>query len=184
MNRIVPAKFGVLLGSCIAIFLTSCTGGISSGSGSGNSAINMAGTWKITTVSTSGNAPNDGFSGFSGATMPLSQSGVGLGVNGETTLSATIGTITLTQSGAVLIGTITYSIPVMGGPKVSYNFAGTLSGGSFTITGSVSCGGNSTQSTTLVGTVTSNSASGTYTVNRGSGCYYTSTAGSFVATKQ
>jgi hypothetical protein len=111
----------------------------------------------------------------------VTQSGVGLGVNGATTLTAAIGQITLSQTGTALTGALANSLQ-----KVGYNFTGTLSSGSLNITGAASCGGgtSATESTNIVGTITSNSASGTYTITRSSGCYYKSDAGTFVATKQ
>ena len=104
-----------------------------------------------------------------------------LGVNGATTLAATIGQISVSQTGTALTGTITNSIQ-----KVGYNFTGTLSSGSLTITGSTTCGSgsNNAQSTSIVGTINSNSASGTYTITRGSNCYSYNDAGTFAATKQ
>ncbi len=151
----------------ILISLIGCSGATS------NPALNMAGTWTVTTVSTQGHK------GFSG-TAAMSQSGPGLGVNGATTLTATIGQITASQTGTALTGTITNSIQ-----KVSYNFIGTLSSGNLTITGSTPCpSASATRTTSITGTITSNSASGTYTITSGSGCYYSSDAGTFVATKQ
>jgi hypothetical protein len=162
-----------LLAAGITFFLTACGGG--GASSSSNSAMNMAGAWTVTTVSTQGHGS------FSG-TATVSQSGQGLGVNGSTTLAATIGQIAVSQTGTALTGIIANSIQ-----KVGYNFIGTLSSGNLTITGSTPCYGasNGTQSTTsITGTITSNSATGTYTITR-SGCYYTSSdAGTFVATKQ
>ncbi len=155
----------------ILFALTGC------GSAPSNSALNMAGTWTVTTVSTQGQPPYGGFSG----TAAVSQSGEGLGVNGATTFTTILGSIAVSQTGAALSGTFTNSIQ-----KVSYNFIGTFSSGNFTITGSTPCGtgSNKTQSTSIVGTITSNSATGTYTITRSSGCYYSSDAGTFVATKQ
>lgn len=173
MKRIAVASLSALLAAGITIFIAACSGSGAS-STSGNSAINEAGTWTVTTVSTQGHGS------FSG-TAALTQSGQGFGVNGATTLTAAIGQITVSQTGTALNGTITNSIQ-----KAAYNFIGTLSSGNLTITGSSPCGGgsNSTQSTSIVGAITSNSAAGTYTITRGSACYYPSDAGSFVATKQ
>lgn len=171
--------FSTVVPLTLAFVLTACGGGGSSGgSSSSNSAINLAGTWTVTTVSTQGQASYGGFSG----TAAVSQSGGGLGVNGTTTLTAIVGSIAVSQTGTALTGTFTNSIQ-----KVSYNFIGTLSRGNFTITASTSCGGspNSPQeSTSITGTITSDSASGTYTISRPSGCYYSSDTGTFVATKQ
>jgi hypothetical protein len=168
-----------LMGSCATVFLTSCGGGSGGGGSNSNSAMNLAGTWTVTSVSTKGQAPYNGFSG----TASVSQSGEGLGVNGATTFSSILGSIAVSQTGAALTGTFTNSIK-----KVSYNFIGTLSSGNFTITASTSCAGskasNSQESTSITGTITSNSATGTYTISRGSGCYYSSDAGTFVATKK
>jgi hypothetical protein len=157
------------LGASFAILLTACAGG----SGSSNkSALSIAGTWTITAVST------EGHGSFSG-TAPMSQSGVGLGINGTTVITASVGSISVSQTGASLTGTLTSSIQ-----KVSYNFIGTLSGSNFTVAGSTPCSANVNQSTSISGTITSNNAQGTYTITRPSGCYYSSDAGTFVATKQ
>jgi hypothetical protein len=136
--------------------------------------MNLAGTWTVTTVSTQSHK------GFSG-TAAVSQSGQGLGVNGATNLTAVIGQIMVSQTGTALTGTIANSIQ-----KVGYNFIGTLAGGNLTVTGSTTCGSgsNNAQSTSIVGTITSNGASGTYTITRGSSCYSYSDAGTFLATKQ
>ena len=151
----------------ILISLTACSGAPS------NPALNMVGNWTVTTVSTQGHK------GFSG-TAAMSQTGPGLGVNGATTLTANIGQITVSQSGTALTGTITNSIQ-----KVSYNFIGTLSSGNLTITGSTPCpSASGTYSTSITGTITSNTMQGNYTLTRGAGCYYNSDAGTFVATKQ
>ncbi len=152
----------------ILISLAGCSGATS------NPALNMAGTWSVTTVSTQGQPPYGGFSG----TAAVSQSGEGLGVNGATTFTAILGSIAVSQTGTALTGTFTNSIQ-----KVSYTFTGTLSNGNITITGSTPCNTNSTESTSLTGTITSNTMQGTYTITRGSGCYYHSNAGTFVATK-
>lgn len=165
MNRIGAASLR-LLAVGITFLLTACN------SSPSNSALNLAGTWTVTTVSTQGHK------GFSG-TAAVSQSGQGLGVNGATTLAAAIGQISVSQTGAALTGTIANSLQ-----KVGYNFVGTLSSGNLTITGSSPCNANVTQSIGITGTITSNSANGTYTITRPSGCYYSSDAGTFVATKQ
>jgi hypothetical protein len=169
MNRTVAVGFRGILAAGISLFFTACGGTTPS-----NSALNLAGTWTVTTVSTQGHK------GFSG-TAALSQSGQGLGVNGATTLAAAIGQITVSQNGTALTGTITNSMQ-----KVGYSFVGTLSSGNLTISGSTSCGtgSNTTQSTSMTGTISSSSAAGTYTITRGSGCYYSNDAGTFVATKQ
>ena len=163
----------------IALLASGCGGGSTGGVSSSNSAMNLAGTWTVTTVSTQGQPPYGGFSG----TAAVSQSGEGLGVNGATTFTSILGSIAVSQTGAALTGTFTNSIK-----KVSYNFIGTLSGGNFTITASTSCNGskasNGQESTSITGTITSNSATGTYMISRSSGCYYSSDAGTFVATKK
>jgi hypothetical protein len=151
----------------ILISLTGCSGAPS------NPALNMAGTWTVTTVSTQAHK------GFSG-TAALSQTGQGLGVNGATTLAATIGQISVSQTGTALTGTITNSLK-----KVGYNFIGTLSSGNITITGSTPCySPSTTQTTSITGAITSNTMQGTYTISGGSSCGYSSDAGTFVATKQ
>jgi hypothetical protein len=178
MNRTAAARLSVLLAAGIPFFLSACGGGGASGSGgSSNSALNMAGTWTVTTVSTQGHGS------FSG-TAAVSQSGEGLGVNGATTLAAPVGQIAISQTGTALTGILSNSIQ-----KVGYNFIGTLSSSNFTVTGSTLCSYHSAQGTTqstisITGTVTSNSATGTYTITQGSGCYNSSDAGTFVATKQ
>jgi hypothetical protein len=169
MKRIGAASLR-LLAVGITLFLTACSNSPS------NSALNLTGTWTVTTVSTQGHK------GFSG-TAAISQSGQGLGSNGATTLAATVGQIAVTQTGTAITGIITNSIQ-----KLGYTFTGTLSSGSLTVTGSTPCGGgsigNNTQTITIVGTITSNSAAGTYTITRGSACYSTGDAGTFVASKQ
>jgi len=174
MNRIVAARMSVLLASILTISLTACSGGGTSSTSSSNSALDLAGTWTIKTVSTQGQ-------GSFSATTPVSQSGSGLNENGTTTLAATVGQIALTQLGSVLSGTISNLNPKQ---AITYNFTGTLSSGNFTITGSAPCTTTTTQSTTLAGTVTSNAIQGTYTITRPARCYYPNDAGTFVATKQ
>jgi hypothetical protein len=155
--------------------LAGCSGG-GAGSSTGSispAALNLAGAWTVTTVSTQGHGS------FSG-TATVSQSGAGLGVNGTTTIEDTLGQITVSQTGTALTGTLTNSVH----QAITFNFIGALSSGNFTITGSTPCPSSSaTQSTSLTGTLTSSSAQGTYTITRGSGCYYPSDAGTFVATK-
>jgi len=167
MNRIRAACALLAAG----IFLTACSSGTSN---TASNTPNLAGNWTVTTVSTQGHG------GFSG-TSAVTQSGQGLGVTGATTLTAAIGQIAVSQTGTALTGTITNSVQ-----KAAYNFTGTLSSGNLTITGSSVCGGSNgkTQSTSIVGTITSNSATGTYTITRSSGCYYSNDAGTFTATKQ
>lgn len=153
----------LVLACTLALPLVAC-----SGSGSSSpTAINLAGSWTVTAVSTKGQG------NFSG-TATVTQTGVGLGINGATTFAASIGNIAVSQSGTALTGTLTNSIQ-----HSAFSFIGTLSGGNFTITGSIPC-----SATSIVGTVTSSSMQGTYTITRGSGCYYSSDAGTFVATKQ
>lgn len=168
MNRIAAASLSVLL-----VVLTACSGGTSSNGGSSNSALNLAGTWTVTTVSTQGH-------GSSSGTATLTQSGQGLGVNGATTLAAPIGQIAVSQTGTVLTGKITNSLV-----PITFNFIGTLSSGNFTVTGSIPCASSKvTESTSITGIITSTSMQGNYTITRGSGCYYPSDAGTFVATKK
>jgi hypothetical protein len=140
---------------------------------SSNSPMDVTGNWTLTVTSTQGQ-------GTVSATGDVAQSGQGLGTNGVTTLSANgiIGSITISQSGSNLTGTL--SNPMKG---VSYNFTGTLSGGNITITGSVACG-MGVQTTTISGTVSSTKMHGDYTTTRDSGCYYPSDAGAWSATKQ
>ncbi len=168
MNRIASASLSLFL----VFLLTACSGGSSSNGGSSTSALNMAGTWTVTTVSTQGH-------GTSSGTATITQSGQGLGVTGTTTLAAPMGQIAISQTGTALTGTITNSLV-----PITFNFIGTLSGGNLTITGSTSCGGNVTESTGITGTITSTNMQGNYTITRPSGCYYSSDAGTFVATKK
>jgi hypothetical protein len=171
MNRIVSASLSMLLAAA-TLFLSACNGGASGSGSATNSALNLAGTWTVKTVSTQGH-------GTSSGTATVTQSGQGLGVNGTTTLSAPIGQIVLSQTGTALTGSITYEMQT-----TTYNYTGTLSSGNLTITGSASCSATTSQSTSFTGTITSNAIQGTYTITRGSGCYYPSDAGTFVATKQ
>ena len=106
-----------LIGLCATLFLVSACGGGSTGGSSSNSAMNLAGTWTVKTVSTQGQPPYGGFSG----TAAVSQSGEGIGVNGATTFTTILGSIAASQTGAALTGTFTNSIQ-----QVSYNFIGTL----------------------------------------------------------
>jgi hypothetical protein len=171
LNRIGAPSLKVLAVG-LTLFLSAC-------GSTGNSALNLAGTWTITTVSTQGHK------GASGS-LVVSQTGQGLGVNGSTALGGTVGQIalgqiSLTQTGTALTGAVANSAQ-----KVVYNFTGTLSGSNLTLSGSASCGSgvNSTQSTGIVGTITSNAASGTYTVSSASACHANGDAGTFTATKQ
>ena len=119
-----------LIASCLPIFLCLFVFSLAcgcNGSASGNSPLNMVGSWTIHTVSTQGHGS------FSG-TATVAQSGVGLGKNGATTLTAPIGTIAVSQSGTALNGTLTDSIK-----GLQFSFIGTLSGGTITITGSTPC---------------------------------------------
>jgi hypothetical protein len=166
MNRTVACHFRLLLTTVAVLSLSACSGGVSN-----NAALNLGGTWTISTVSTQGH-------GSSSGTATISQSGQGLAVTGTTTLAAPIGKIVISQTGTALAGTITNSLV-----PITFNFIGTLSSGNLTITGSTTCGGNVSQSTSIAGTITSNSIQGTYTLSRGSGCYYPNDAGTFVATK-
>lgn len=132
---------------------------------------NMAGNWAGQTVSSQGNGT------FSG-TATVAQSGVGLGNDGTTTLTAPVGTITISESGNTLTGTFTDSIQ-----GTNHNFSGTLSGGNITITGSSPCGGG-TRSISITGTFTSTSMQGTYTITQDPDSYCNSDAGTWTATKQ
>ncbi len=165
-----------LIASCLPIFLCLFVFSLAcgcNGSASGNSPLNMVGSWTIHTVSTQGHGS------FSG-TATVAQSGVGLGKNGATTLTAPIGTIAVSQSGTALNGTLTDSIK-----GLQFSFIGTLSGGTITITGSTPCPSSTqTDSISITGTITSTNMQGTYTITRGSNCYYPSDGGSWVATKQ
>src|ERR1039458_2319366 len=104
----------LLLGSVLALLPVACSS--NGNSSSGNSAMNMAGAWTVTAVSTEGKGTVSG-------TANVEQSGQGLGTNGVTTLTAVVGSISFSQSGTRLTGTITDSIK-----GVTYNFTGTLSG--------------------------------------------------------
>ena len=158
----------LLLGSALALLPVAC----SSNSSSGNSGMNLAGAWTVTAASSEGKGT------VSGAAN-LVQSGQGLGTNGLTTLTAVVGSISFSQSGASLTGTITDSIK-----GVTYNFTGTLSGDSLTIAGSAPCSVQGTQSVSLTGTISSASTQGNYTITSSSNCYYSGDAGTWTATKQ
>jgi hypothetical protein len=166
MNRVGAASLR-LMAVGIPFFLTACS------STPSNPALNLAGTWTVTAVSTQSHTNLSG-------SAAISQSGQGLGVNGATTLNATIGQIAVSQTGTTFTGTIANSMQ-----KVAYNFTGTLSGGNLTITGSTPClPSNAMQVTSFTGTITSNAIQGNYTIAHGSGCYYAGDAGTFAATKQ
>ena len=147
--------------------------GISKTGSSGNSAINMAGAWTATVVSTQGQGTVSG-------TTNVEQSGQGPGTNGVTTLTAVVGSITVSQSGTSLTGTLTNSLK-----GITYNFTGTLSGNNLTITGSAPCSNiqGSTTSISITGTITSTSMQGNYTITRSSNCAF-GDAGTWTATKQ
>jgi hypothetical protein len=169
MRNNFHSKFAFVLASTLALLLIACN----SGGSSISNPSNLAGNWTLTATSTQGHGS------FSGSTA-VSQTGVGLGTNGTTTLSATPGHISVSQTGTALTGTITYGL-------LAYNFTGTLSGSSFTATGSSPICPGVTITTSITGTVTSNSAQGTYTVTRGLNCSYGypySDAGTFTATKK
>jgi hypothetical protein len=167
----------LLLGSALVLFAVACnTTDPSSNSGS-NSPMNMAGNWTITAISTLGQGT------FSGTT-DVAQSGQGIGTNGATTLTAVVGSISVSQSGTNLTGTLTNSIK-----GNIYSFTGTLSGGNITITGSTpSCyfsgGTTSATSISIIGTVTSTSMQGNYAITRNANCGLPSDAGTWTATKQ
>jgi hypothetical protein len=158
----------LLLVSAIALLSVAC----SSNSSSGNSGMNMAGAWAITAVSSEGKGTVSG-------TASVEQAGQGLGTSGVTTFTAVVGSVTFSQSGTSLTGTITDSIK-----GVNYSFTGTLSGDNLTITGSAPCSVQGTQSVSITGTITSTSMQGNYTITRSSNCYYSGDAGTWTATKQ
>lgn len=161
----------LLLASVLALLAVACSNN-SSNSSSGASGMNMAGAWTATAVSSQGQGTVSG-------TANVAQSGLGLGTDGVTTFTAVVGSISFTQSGTTLIGTITDSIK-----GINYTFTGTLSGNNFTIAGSAPCSVQGTQSVSITGTLTSNNIQGSYTTTRSSNCYYTSDAGTLTATKQ
>jgi hypothetical protein len=166
-------RFAVLLlASALALLLVACSSNSGGNSSSGNSALNMAGAWTITAASSEGKGTVSG-------TANVAQSGQGLGTNGMTTLTAVVGSISFSQSGTGLTGTITDSIK-----GVTYNFTGTLSGDNLTVTGSAPCSVQGTQSVSLTGTITSTSTQGSYAITRSSNCYYSGDAGTWTATKQ
>ncbi len=169
VNRIAIAGLSMVLAAGITLSLTACGG---AGAPSGPSSLNLAGTWTVKAVSTQGH-------GTSSGTAAVSQSGQGLGVNGSTTLAAPIGGMTVSQTGTALTGTITNSMKA-----ATFNFTGTLFSGALTITGSTSCGVNSTQTLSMTATLASNAAQGTYTVSHTANCYSSTDAGTFTATKQ
>ncbi len=163
MNRFATLSLSLILAGGI----TACSGGTSNPT---NSALSLAGTWTVATVSTQGHGNSTG-------TATITQTGQGLGVTGTTNLAAPIGQMSIAQTGTTLSGTITSG-------SSSVTFTGTLSNGSFTATGSYPCTSKVSESTTLTGTVTSTTIQGNYTITRGSGCYYPSDAGTFTGTKK
>jgi len=134
--------------------------------------MNLAGAWTVTAIS------SDGLGTVSG-TASVEQSGQGLGANGMTTLTAVVGSISVSQLSTNLVGTITDSIK-----GVTYNFSGTLSSGNLTITGAAPCSVQGTQSVNITGAITSTDMQGNYTITRSSNCYYAGDAGTWTATKQ
>lgn len=162
----------LFLGSALALLPVACSSNSGSNGSGGNAAMNMAGAWTVTAVSTEGKGTVSG-------TANLAQLGQGLGTNGVTTLTAVVGSISFSQSGTSLTGTITDSIK-----GVTYSFTGTLSGENLTITGSAPCSVQGTQSVSLTGTITSTSTQGSYTITRSSNCYYSGDGGTWTATKQ
>jgi len=165
MNRVFSTL--LLLLSTSALLSVGC----SSNSSGGNSGINMAGAWTVTTASSEGKGTVSG-------SANVAQSGQGLGTDGVTTLTAAVGSISFSQSGTSLTGTITDSTK-----SVTYNFTGILSGDSLTITGSAPCSVQGTQSVSLTGTITSSSTQGNYTITRSSNCN-SGDAGTWTGTKQ
>jgi hypothetical protein len=161
----------LLLGGASALLSVACSSNSNSNSNSGSPGLNLAGAWTITAASSEGHGT------VSGSTN-VAQTGQGIGTAGVTTVTASVGSITFSQSGTSLTGLITDSIK-----GVSYNFTGTLSGDSIAITGSAPCNGQGTQSVTIIGTITSTSTQGNYAITRSS-CYYASDAGTWTATKQ
>lgn len=166
-------RLGVLLlGSALVLLPLACSSNSGSNSSGGNSGMNLAGSWTVTAISSEGRGTVSG-------TADLQQSGQGPGTNGLTTLTAVVGSISISQSGTALTGTITDSIK-----GVTYNFSGTLSGENLTITGSAPCSVQGTQAVNITGTITSTSMQGAYTITRSSNCYYSVDAGTWTATKQ
>jgi hypothetical protein len=159
-----------LLAGVLALLPVACSS--NSNTSSGNPALNLAGSWTVTAASSEGKGTVSG-------TANVAQSGQGLGTNGLTTLTAVVGSISFSQSGTSLTGTITDSMK-----GVTYNFTGTLSGDNLTITGSAACSVQGTQSVSLTGTITSTSTQGSYTITRSSNCYYSGDAGTWTATKE
>ena len=166
-------RLGVLLFvGAVSLLPLACSSSSSSNGSSGNSGMNMAGAWTVTAISSEGKGTVSG-------TANVGQSGQGLGTNGVTTFTAVVGSISFSQLGTSLIGTITDSIK-----GVTYNFSGTLSGDNLTITGSAPCSVQGTQSVNITGTITSTNMQGNYTITRSSNCYYSSDAGTWTAAKQ
>jgi hypothetical protein len=169
MNRITVAGLRVVMAAGITLSLAACSSG---GSTPAASAFNLAGTWTVKTVSTQGHGTKSG-------TATVTQTGQGVGVTGSTTLSAPVGGITVSQTGTALTGTITNSLKA-----TTYNFTGTLSSGSLTLTGTAVCTKTATQTLSLTGTLSSTSAQGTYTIPSVAGCFSSNDGGTFTATKQ
>lgn len=134
--------------------------------------MNLAGAWTITAMSSQGRGTVSG-------SANLAQSGQGVGTDGVTIFTAVVGSISVTQSGTSLTGTISDSVK-----DVIYNFTGNLSDGNFTITGSAPCSEQGTQSVSITGAITSASLQGNYTITRSSNCYYSGDAGTFTAAKE
>jgi uncharacterized protein YdeI (BOF family) len=164
----------LVLGSTLlllAVACNSCSG--ASSNSSSNSPMNMAGNWTLTATSAKGQGT------FSG-TADVAQSGTGIGTNGATTLTAVVGSLSVSQSGTSLTGTLTNSIN-----GNIYSFTGTLSAGNITITGSTPClDGTGTTSISITGTITSSSMQGNYTIMRSAGCYNPNDVGTWTVTKQ
>ena len=170
--RIFRLRAALLLVSALALLPVACSSNTGKNSTGGNSGMNMAGAWTVTAISSESKGTVSG-------TASVEQSGQGPGTNGATTLTAVAGNISVSQLGTSLIGTITDSIK-----GVTYNFSGTLSGDSLTITGSAPCSVQGTQSVSLAGTMTSTSMQGTYTIARSSNCYYSGDVGTWTPAKQ
>jgi hypothetical protein len=170
MRNSIGFQQTLALSIVIMLLAVACNSGSNS-----SSNVNLAGTWTGQIVSSQGNGT------FSG-TATVAQSGAGLGNNGATTLTAPVGTITISETGTTLTGTITDSN--QGTANDTHSFSGTLSGGNITITGSSPCS-QGTRSISITGTITSTSMQGNYTVTQSGGDgYCKSDAGTWTATKQ
>jgi hypothetical protein len=144
----------------LALILVGCStkqANNSGGSTGSSDPVNLSGTWQVSSLTLGGvSIPVSG-------TKTITESGPGVGADGTTVLSDVskgyTETLTITQSGGLLSGTIT--IPA----KFStVGFSGTWNNGQINITAPVNCLAGGTITLTLNATVTGNQIQGTYNV--------------------